>query len=244
MARAAVGFKRVVALTGAGISAESGIPTFRDPEGFWQKHRPEELASPQGFRMNPKLVWDWYLSRAEAMKQANPNPGHLALALLQDCFEQVAVITQNVDGLHEAAGSRDVVEIHGSLKKARCTSCSLVFPLDKAGKTPDGLPACPECGRLARPDVVWFGEMIPEEALQRAFDLSASAQLFFVVGTSAVVHPAALLPSVASRAGALIVEVNPEETPVSSMARFVFRNRAGQAMPVIQEELCEAAKAQ
>jgi len=239
LARAAAGVSRVVVLTGAGISAESGIPTFRDPDGVWARFRPEDLASPEAFRQDPKLVWDWYRARAENVDRVKPNQGHESLARMEERFAGLTIITQNVDGLHRAAGSSRVIELHGNLRRARCTRCPAVFGLSEARAQDDDMPHCPACGALARPDIVWFGEMLPEDALGQAFEVSSRAELFFVVGTSALVHPAASLPYVAARSGAVLVEVNPRETPVSTDADFVFRARAGEALPVILEEFLE-----
>ncbi|MEO0140509.1 MAG: NAD-dependent deacylase [candidate division WOR-3 bacterium] len=237
LARAVGGFQRAVVLTGAGVSAESGIPTFRDPDGVWSRLRPEDLASPEAFARDPKTVWDWYRARAENVKEAKPNPGHLALAEMERIFPDFYLITQNVDGLHQRAGSRRIIELHGNLARARCTSCRSIFPLEEAPLGPDGMPHCPDCGALARPDIVWFGEPLPTYALEKAFELSSGAQVFFSVGTSGLVQPAASLPYLAKRRGSVLVEVNPRETPLSADCDFIFRAGAGVALPIILEAL-------
>ncbi|HJU72352.1 MAG TPA: NAD-dependent deacylase [Gemmatimonadaceae bacterium] len=196
---------RVVVFTGAGISAESGIPTFRDAQtGVWARFSPEELASPEGFRRDPTKVWEWYRWRRELVDRAVPNAGHYAITELQRQIPNTVVITQNVDGLHQAAQSRDVIELHGSLQRACCPSCTRVRRWELADPFP---PTC-ACGAMMRPDVVWFGERLPQATLERAFDASAECQVFFSVGTSNLVHPAASLPWVAARRGALVVIVN------------------------------------
>ncbi len=225
----------MVVLTGAGVSSDSGIPTFREPGGVWSRFRPEDLASPEAFYRDPKLVWDWYRARAENVKEAQPNPGHIAIAEMERIFRDFHLVTQNVDGLHQRAGSRRVIELHGNLQRARCTKCWLVFPLDQAKIGQDEMPHCPSCEALARPDIVWFGEPLPSDALEQAFDLSAMSQVFFSVGTSGLVQPAASLPYIAKRSGALLVEVNPNETPLSCDCDFVFRMSASAAIPAIVE---------
>ncbi|MGC8894995.1 MAG: SIR2 family NAD-dependent protein deacylase [candidate division WOR-3 bacterium] len=235
LARASGGFQRVVVLTGAGVSSDSGIPTFRDPGGVWERFRPEDLASPDAFARDPKLVWDWYRARAENVREAQPNPGHIAIAEMEAIFPDFHLITQNVDGLHHRAGSRRVIELHGNLGRARCTRCPSVFPLEHAPVAHDGMPHCPSCAALARPDIVWFGEALPVDALEQAFDLSSRAQVFFSVGTSGLVQPAASLPFIAKRAGALIVEVNPNETSLSADCDFIFRASSSEALPIIVE---------
>jgi len=198
--------QRVAVLTGAGISAESGIPTFRDAlTGLWADYSPEELATPDGFRRNPDLVWSWYRSRRLAVAKAEPNPGHRALAALERLAPDVTLITQNVDGLHRRAGSRDPVELHGNIARIKCFDCGR--QVTEFADT-DRVPSCPGCGGWLRPDVVWFGEMLPAQALDRAQRAAESADLFLSVGTSNVVEPAASLPWMAAAAGAVVVVVN------------------------------------
>jgi len=197
---------RIAVLTGAGISAESGIPTFREAQtGLWARFRPEDLASPDAFARDPKTVWDWYRWRRELVDGTAPNEGHRAIAELQRRVPGIVLITQNVDGLHQAAGSTDVIELHGSIRRARCTRChtkrywshvDAAFP-----------PSC-TCGAMLRPDIVWFGEMLPEEALARAFEAAETCDVFLSVGTSNLVQPAASLPWIAADRHALVVVVN------------------------------------
>ncbi len=227
---------RVVVLTGAGVSAESGIPTFRDAQtGLWARFDPQELASPEGFARNPKLVWDWYRWRYGLVKEAQPNPAHRALAELERLLPDFWLITQNVDGLHRRAGSRRVIELHGDITRARCTRCSYKASLEELPG--EGVPPCPRCGAPMRPDVVWFGEPLPEEALSQAWALAQTAEVFLSIGTSAVVFPAAHLPVLAKERGAFLVEVNPEPTPVSEMADLVVRERAGKFLPEVLNAL-------
>jgi len=235
--------KSVVVLTGAGISAESGIPTFRGPEGYWQKHRPEELATEQAFFHDPKLVWDWYFYRRDLILKSDPNPGHRALVdlegLLTDSF---ALITQNVDGLHRRAGSTDPIELHGNLFINRCHYCFAEFP-DAAIDFTEMPPLCPSCEGPVRPGVVWFGESLNEQNLEQAFTKSHQATLFLSVGTSAVVHPAASLPEFAKRGGAKIIEVNPDSTPISYAADYSIRDSSANALPVLVEMIETTLKA-
>jgi len=224
---------KVVVLTGAGISAESGVPTFRGEDGLWKKFRPEELATFEAFIANPKLVWEWYKYRRELIENVKPNPAHYALVEFQKYFKDLALITQNVDGLHQRAGCVNVVELHGNIKRNKCTQC------DKKTETlefkTDEMPPRCECGGKIRPDVVWFGEMLPQDAVRTAFEVSSSCDLFFSVGTSAVIHPAASLPLMAKRAGAYLVEVNLEPTELSNLSDELLLGKAGEIMPFIAE---------
>jgi NAD-dependent deacetylase len=236
------GANHVCVLTGAGISAESGMPTFRQAQtGLWERYRPEDLATPLAFRRDPRLVWDWYAWRRELALAAHPNPGHLALVRLQDILESAGraftLVTQNVDGLHQRAGSRQVIELHGSLLRLRCfdenTPVENWAPPDGAPFPGSILPLCPNCGSLLRPDVVWFGEALPADGLQAAWQAASDCDLFFSIGTSALVEPAASLPALARRHGALLVEVNPAETPLSATAHHVLRGPAGEILPAL-----------
>ncbi len=223
----------VVVLTGAGISAESGVPTFRDAQtGLWARYSPEELATPQAFARRPHLVWAWYQWRRTLIRQATPNPGHLALVEIERRVPHFTLITQNVDGLHRQAGSRHVVELHGNIMR---TICSREGTVVERWSQPEGEepPACPRCGAYLRPDVVWFGETLPPDALQAAIEATATADLFFSVGTSAVVQPAASLPVEAVRHGATLVEVNLEPTPVTPFAHYVLTGPAGTVLPAL-----------
>ena len=221
--------RRVAVLTGAGVSAESGVPTFRGADGLWRRHRAEDLATPEAFQRDPKLVWEWYDWRRQLVARCEPNPAHQAIAHLERQFPEFLLITQNVDGLHPRAGSVRMVELHGSLWRVRClaegkTTEHLEVPL------PSLPPRC-GCGGLLRPDVVWFGEPLPEQALQRAFRAAETSDVFLVVGTSAVVQPAASLPAIARRHGAYVVEVNLEPTDLSSRADESHHGKAGEILP-------------
>ena len=223
--------RRVVVLTGAGVSAESGVPTFRGEDGLWKKFRPEELATFDAFLANPELVWEWYQYRRELIEKVKPNPAHYALAEFQKYFKDITLITQNVDGLHQRAGCSNVIELHGNIKRNRCLKCGKVLETleIKAEEIP---PRC-QCGGKIRPDVVWFGEMLPQDALRVAFEVSSSCDLFFSLGTSAVVHPAASLPVMAKKSGAYLVEVNTESTELSYLSDELLLGKAGEVMPVI-----------
>lgn len=221
----------VVASTGAGVSAESGVPTFRDAQtGLWAAFRPEDLATPDAFRRNPSMVWDWYAFRRQAIAAVAPNPGHFALAALASRVPRLTLLTQNVDGLHRRAGSPAVIELHGSIAATRCLDCDK--PQDPTGR-PGSPPPC-DCGRsVQRPDVVWFGENLPPGALEAAMEAADACDVFLSIGTSTVVYPAAELPFRAARHGALVVEINPVETPLSPSADIVLRHPSGVALPAI-----------
>lgn len=224
--------KRVAVLTGAGVSAESGVPTFRDAQtGLWSKFDPYQLASPEGFRADPALVWRWYAARRARVSEVEPNAAHRALAAAAARFEQFTLITQNVDGLHTRAGSRDVIELHGNILRTKCfAECGVVFEAQHA-LPPGEPPHCPQCNSLLRPDVVWFGEMLDPAALERAERAAAAAQAILVVGTSGLVYPAAGLPLLARRHGAKVVIVNPDESELDAIADVCVRARAGAALP-------------
>ncbi len=215
-----------VAFTGAGVSADSGVPTFRGPGGLWQKYKPEELASPEGFRRDPALVWRWYAWRMGLIKKARPNAAHIVLARLEEMGLLMGVVTQNVDGLHQRAGSKRVVELHGNIWRARCTVCGYRWVLTNPPGDDEVPVKCPMCGGLARPDVVWFGESLPEAALSEAIELMEHAALVIVVGTSGVVEPAGSLPLLALRSGARLVNVNPEPNRYTGIAHLDVRERA------------------
>ncbi len=231
--------KRVTASTGAGISAESGIPTFRGQEGLWKQYRAEELATPTAFAQNPELVWEFYDWRRGIIAQKKPNPGHQVLASWESIFPSFSLITQNIDGFHQKAGSTKILELHGNIWKVRCTEEGTVtenheVPLKKIP------PLCTDCGALLRPHVVWFGESLSSVVLNNAFQQSASCEVMFVVGTSAVVQPAASLPLAAAERGAKVVEVNPDPTPLTPYADFSFRGKSGEILSLIDEELKKA----
>ncbi len=221
----------VSVLTGAGVSAESGVPTFRGSGGLWRQHHPEDLATPDAFRRDPRLVWEWYDGRRQRIAETRPNPAHLALARLEAEKGRFTLVTQNVDGLHERAGSRAVVKLHGDIWFLRCTSCRREWR-DERAPLPELPPRC-ECGGLARPGVVWFGESLPEDAWRRAEAAASGCDVLLVVGTSAVVYPAAGLVPTAKEAGARVIEVNLEETPISALVDCAFRGRAGEVLPAL-----------
>lgn len=239
--------RRVVVVTGAGMSAESGVPTFRDARsGLWARYAAEDLATPEAWERDPAFVWAWYLSRFGSLASVEPNAGHRAVAAWATvpATESVTVVTQNVDDLHERAGSQDVVHLHGSLASFRCSRCDTAYDgrvdVPDAGEPePERLdpPVCVECGGLVRPGVVWFGELLPLDEWDRAVALVESADLVLVVGTSGLVHPAAGLPVVARGAGATVVEVNPHETDTSDVAHHVWREKAAVALPALVEKL-------
>ena len=228
--------ERVCVLTGAGVSAESGVPTFRASDGLWEGHRIEDVASPEGFERDPVLVWNFYNARRANVKTVKPNPGHYALAKLEERWgDRFTLATQNVDGLHQTAGSVRVLEIHGSLYRTRCTGCRRIEhrDLEPLGE----LPECPKCGALLRPDIVWFEEALPESIWEEARTAAAACDLLLVVGTSAVVHPAASLIPIAQRAGARVIEVNLMQTEASAYADVGLYGPSGQVLPKVVELL-------
>lgn len=238
------GAERIVVLTGAGISAESGVPTFRGSEGLWQSYRPEDLATPQAFARDPRLVWEWYAWRRAFIAERAPNAAHLALARLALTHPSVTLVTQNVDGLHHRAADassapgEDVsraypLEVHGAIHRDRCSGCGRLTPgrTDVDATSADTLPTCEACAGLLRPDVVWFGEALDAEMIGAAFDSARSADVCLVVGTSAVVYPAASVPEVTLEAGGRIIEINPEATPLTSLAEVSLRGFAGDLVP-------------
>jgi NAD-dependent deacetylase len=216
-------------LTGAGISAESGIPTFRGAGGLWRNFRAEDLATPQAFAQDPLLVWEWYDWRRGLIAQAQPNAAHRALAELEQRAARFTLATQNVDGLHDRAGSRHTLKLHGDIWTLRCTSCSRAW-IDNRAKLPELPPRC-ECGGIARPGVVWFGEALPDGVWDEAVRAANNCDLFLVIGTSAVVYPAAGLVQMAKSAGAKVVEINLSETPVTSSSDFSWQGPAAEALP-------------
>jgi NAD-dependent deacetylase len=226
---------RIVVFTGAGISAESGVPTFRDAlTGLWSHYNPEELATPQAFQRDPKLVWDWYAWRRELVSNAQPNPAHRALVTLERRVPSFTLITQNVDDLHRRAGSQRVLELHGNLFRTKCQQEAIVIQSwEDSGETP---PRCPRCGSWLRPDVVWFGEMLPAAVVTEAQAVTVQCELFLSIGTSTLVYPAAELPFLALDNGATVVEINPQATPLSSRASFSLRGAAGQVLPQLLSE--------
>ncbi|HEY1016922.1 MAG TPA: NAD-dependent deacylase [Herpetosiphonaceae bacterium] len=223
--------KRVAVLTGAGISAESGIPTFRDAQtGLWARFRAEDLASPEAFERDPQLVWDWYAMRRELVTQAAPNPGHYALAELERRAPSFLLATQNVDGLHQRAGSQQVIELHGNIGRVKCSAEGVIVESWEPGP---GVPRCPGCGALLRPDVVWFGELLPAGAFGKAQQAVRNADLVFTIGTSGLVPPAATLPLLAAEAGALVVEINLNETYLTPYMSHSLRGPSGEILPAL-----------
>ena len=227
---------RVVFLTGSGVSAESGVPTFRDAlTGLWARFQPAELATPEAFQRDPQLVWDWYRERRRQVAAVAPNPAHHAIAALEARLPETLLVTQNVDGLHQRAGSADAVEFHGNLFTNRCRACGHAAP--QADPELAAPPACPHCGELMGPGVVWFGEAIPAQALERAWHGASEADVLLAIGTSGLVTPAAALPEVARQGGALVVEVNLQSTPLSAQADFVVTGPAALTLPALAAAL-------
>ena len=228
---------RLVALTGAGVSQESGLRTFRDAqEGLWSQYKPEDLASPEAFARDPKLVWDWYTWRREAIKGVRPNAGHYALVEMEKHTSQFTLITQNVDGLHRMAGNQNVLELHGNIQRVRCSECGK-FAKDW-GDDLESVPQCKRCDGLLRPDVVWFGESLPLDQLEKAVKATRACDVFFSIGTSGVVQPAASLAFAARTMGAVIVEINAEPTSLTEKADYFFQGKSGEILP----ELAKAVR--
>jgi NAD-dependent deacetylase len=233
--------RHIAVFTGAGVSAESGIPTFRDAQtGLWAKYRAEELATPDAFRRDPATVWRWYAWRRDLMHATQPNPAHHAIAQLEDLVERVTVITQNVDGLHHAAGSTDVIELHGNIWSNFCFDCKEMAPqMIDGDEIP---PRCAHCGGMLRPGVVWFGEALPQQAWARAAEILEKADVFFCIGTSSLVEPAASLPRYARTAGRTVIQINPESTSHDTIAQHVLRGKAGEVLlPLLQAARPDAA---
>lgn len=224
----------IAVATGAGISAESGIPTFRDSGGLWEGRRPEDVATPGAFLRDPLEVWRFYLERRKTAISVKPNKGHQAIAEWQNEFLDVPVITQNIDGLHQRAGSKNVLEIHGSLWKKKCCECD--FTADDTVTEMEELPRC-ACGGLLRPDIVWFGESLPELILENAFTIVRKIKCLIVVGTSNLIYPAAAIPMTALAAGVTVIEVNPARTTLSDRATLFIEGRAGDVLPDLIERL-------
>ncbi len=227
-------------LTGAGISAESGIPTFRGKDGLWNKYRPEELATPQAFEKTPKLVWEWYSWRMKLVFSKKPNPGHKALAEMERAGFIRSIITQNVDDLHERAGSRSVIHLHGTLRDVICSNRSCDYKTRAETilrEIEKEIPTCPKCESLLRPGVVWFGESLPAEELSRAFHEAEKSKVILVIGTSAVVQPAASIPLITKQRGGKIIEINPDSTPLTGFAAESIRGKAGEVLMAVLEVL-------
>ena len=244
LARAAeilAGARRVVVSSGAGMSRESGIPTFRDAmEGLWANFDPQELATEDGFRRDSRRVWSWYAWRRKSIAEVRPNAGHFAVAEMEKVIPALTVVTQNVDGLHTDAGSADVIEVHGSIRRVKCLDRGHLFSGElrpyEEGDEQDP-PACPACGSPLRPDVVWFGEMLPVAAVERAWSLAGRCDAMLLIGTSGTVWPAAELPLVARRSGARIIEVNPMRSELTHAADVFLQGPAGQVLPTLLDEI-------
>ena len=229
-------------LTGAGISAESGIPTFREADGFWEKDDPMTLATLDAFRRDPERVWRWYDERRQNILAAKPNPAHQALADLEKAYDHYLLTTQNIDGLHARAGSRKMVELHGNIWRARCTRDDTISPLEQC-PLEEIPPSCPECGHPLRPDVVWFEEPIPQDEYARAFETAYGCDAMLVVGTSAMVYPAANIPLVAKHNGAFVVEINTKKTSISTMIDRTILGSAAEVLPVLVEKVLKLREA-
>jgi NAD-dependent deacetylase len=229
----------VMVLTGAGMSAESGIPTFRDAQtGLWARYRPEELATPEAFRNNPERVWKWYEERRATVRSATPHAGHYALVEMARLLPGVSIVTQNVDGLHQLAGSRGVVELHGNIIRSKCSVTHRPISREWLKDSEEIPPPSPYVKNgLARPDVVWFGEVLPQEAIDTATATASRCDFCFSVGTTSLVHPAAGLPLIALESGAPLVEINPHETPLSRDTDQCIRASASQALAAILEQV-------
>ncbi len=229
-------------LTGAGVSAESGLQTFRGA-GFspasgqvlWSQYRPEDLATPEAFERNPELVWEFYAMRRLKAGEVEPNPGHIALAKMGQCISHLALFTQNVDGLHQKAGSKGVIELHGNITRVKCSHGCGIFTEweDLAGRVPN----CPRCGAKLRPDVIWFGEMLPRSEMDAALEAVGTCEVFFSIGTSSVVQPAASLARMAKQRGAMLVEINTEETPLTISADTILRGKSGEILPELVRQV-------
>ncbi|HEY5156725.1 MAG TPA: NAD-dependent deacylase [Anaerolineales bacterium] len=229
---------RLTALTGAGVSQESGLHTFRDKrEGLWAQNKPEDLATPEAFDRNPEMVWEFYSMRRLMAGEVQPNPGHLALAEIEHRVPYFSLITQNVDGLHQRAGSKNIIELHGNITRTRCSDGCGVF--SQWEDVPSGVPKCPKCGAKLRPDVVWFGEMLPTSELQAAIQAARICDVFFSIGTSGIVQPAATLPFLAKQGGAVLVEINAEETPLTQSADYYFQGKSGEILPELVKQVWE-----
>jgi len=227
--------KSIAVITGAGISAESGVPTFRGADGLWKKYRAEELATPYAFKKDPKLVWEWYDWRRGLISKTSPNKGHLAIAEMESLIKDFTLITQNVDGLHRSAGSKNIIEIHGNLWRVKCIdhghiSYNMDVPLKE-------IPPHCHCGSIVRPDVVWFGESLSQSDINNSYDALRRAEILLVVGTSGIVQPVASFPHVAKEAGALVVEINIEKTPITALADYTLLGPSGEVLPLIVDSI-------
>ena len=229
--------KRVAVLTGAGISAESGIPTFRGAGGYWRNYRAEDLATPEAFARDPKLIWEWYAMRMQVCLDAKPNPGHEVVAKMESYFPEFLLVTQNVDGLHVRAGNEKLVEIHGNIFTARCTSCKTKFNLTQV---PNQIPVlCRSCGKLARPHIVWFGESYDMSLIEKARNFLLKTDLIFIIGTSGQVGVPVQLASEAIAHGAYSIEINPDSSTISNLVNLHFASASGKILPEIRQEIIQ-----
>ncbi|GJM27130.1 MAG: NAD-dependent deacylase [Phycisphaerae bacterium] len=230
---------RVLCLTGAGVSAESGVPTFRDADGLWEGARPEDLATPEAFERDSAFVWRFYQSRRQKLLSVLPNPAHEVIARFESRFPEFNLVTQNVDGLHQLAGSKRILCLHGDIWIDRCTVCGFESRVTEAV---DPMPKCATCGELARPGVVWFGEMLPAGVFERAVEYATEAEVVLVVGTSSQVYPAASLAEIAKQSDAFVAEINPNATSFSGSADLVIPHKAGKVCPELEMRLPETAQ--
>ena len=223
---------RVAVLTGAGVSAESGVPTFREAQtGLWAKYNPESLATPQAFKTNPELVWNWYAWRRDLCANASPNPGHYALARMEQNVPTFNLFTQNVDDLHDQAGSEKITRFHGNIFGIKCFDQHHM--IENWQQLPGTPPSCPECGSLLRPDVVWFGEGLPHNVIDKAVDVVQQADVVFSIGTSSLVMPAAAVPVEALKSGVPVIEINPNKTALTEHATLALRGKSGEVLPAL-----------
>jgi NAD-dependent deacetylase len=224
----------VTAFTGAGVSAESGVPTFRGADGIWARFKPEELANMDAFMRNPALVWEWYAHRKRVIADVQPNPGHAALVRMEQLYPEFALITQNIDNLHRRAGNTRIYELHGNIERNYCIGCGKQYSNSEI-LAQSGVPRCTDCGKAVRPDVVWFGEQLPAVEWEHSVRAAQSAEVFLSVGTSGIVYPAASLPQIAKRSGAYLVEINPEPTPLTDMTDEFLPGLSGTILPLLVE---------
>lgn len=228
--------EKVVVFTGAGMSAESGIPTFRGEDGIWKKLRPEELANFNAFMKNPELVFEWYQHRRNIIEKCEPNPGHYAIAEMEKHFKKVTIVTQNIDALHHRAGSKNILELHGNITRNYCLSCNTFYNSNEI-KFIERKPICENCGGLVRPDVVWFGEGLPQDIWNEAEQAAKFCDLCIIVGTSGVVYPAAYIPMYAKEANAYVVDINISPSELSSRCDLFLSGKSGEILPLIVEEI-------
>ncbi|MFC2139855.1 NAD-dependent deacetylase [Bacteroidota bacterium] len=228
--------KNILFFSGAGISAESGIPTFRGEKGLWKKFKPEELANFNAFISNPDLVWEWYQYRRNIVNESQPNPGHYAIVEFEKYYDTVTIVTQNVDNLHGRAGSKTIYELHGNIERNFCIECKTFYDSPEI-KSAEKTPHCEKCDGLIRPDVVWFGEALPHGVFSAAEKAAENCDICFVVGTSALVYPAAYIPITAKSSGALLVEINIQSTEITNAVDFSLLGKSGEILPKLLDEI-------